>query len=175
MKTKIRQWLGKISWIDVVSIGALIYGAFVMGPRWWELHKQEGEPIKPFSVTATTGETLHFPAAKGKRILIFWATWCGPCTIELTRFNRAVLAGDLPADKVVAVSMGEDPALVKAESEKRGYRFTVAVDPDNQAGDALLVSSTPTVFYLDENGTVAHASAGLSPLAIYRSRFFLHD
>ena len=42
------------------------------------------------------------------QILIYWATWCGPCKIELERFQSAVNEGSLPPNNVWALNI-ENP------------------------------------------------------------------
>lgn len=142
-------------------------------PLWISNMKSEGAKVVPFSVSDEQGERRELPALGQKQVLIFWATWCGPCTLELKRFNSAVKDGELRADQIIAISIGEDPAVVYKEARERDYRFTVLVDPENVSTRSLAVDGTPTTYHLDAEGKIAHASTGASMFPVWRAKSFL--
>lgn len=140
-------------------------------PTWIRNFQMDGAPVQTFSVVDASGGSVSLPVAGKKQVVIFWATWCGPCTLELLRFNSAVKDGELSADQVIAVSFGEDPAVVYKEVAERDYKFTVLVDPEPKT--TLPVEGTPTTYHIDETGVIKHASVGASLIPVWRAKWFL--
>jgi len=49
---------------------------------------KEGKTAPDFSITLSTGQQVKLSDYKGKAVLLhFWATWCGPCRVELPEMN----------------------------------------------------------------------------------------
>ncbi|RZA12574.1 MAG: TlpA family protein disulfide reductase [Proteobacteria bacterium] len=140
-------------------------------PTWISNYKVEGKVVTPFQVSDETGAKVTLPLPQ-KQIVVFWATWCKPCELELDRFNRAIADKDIPADSVIAVSLGEEPKLVYDEARRREYAFKVYVDQPAASTASLEVSGTPQVYHIDESGKVVYASMGLSPMSIMRAGWF---
>jgi cytochrome c biogenesis protein CcmG, thiol:disulfide interchange protein DsbE len=143
-------------------------------PAWYRLNQVKGSEIQPFQVTSIDGKSHTLPSGR-RQVLIFWATWCPPCEMELARFDRAIGEGELPSEGVLAISLNEHPKLVWEISQKRGYKLTVMADPRGNSLNSLEVAATPTTYHIDETGTVVHASTGVSPLGIMRAKRFLED
>jgi cytochrome c biogenesis protein CcmG/thiol:disulfide interchange protein DsbE len=137
--------------------------------------KLRGEVVKPFTVITENGQAMLLPLSGRKQVLVFWATWCGPCTVELSRLNSAVKGGELKADQIIAVSLGEEPNAVWAEAKKRDYRFVVAADPELKSQTSLDVYGTPQTYHIDQERTVAYAGMGLSLFPVQHARYFLAD
>ncbi len=88
-------------------------------------------------------------------ILHFWATWCGPCVVELPSIDR--LAKDL-ADKHVAVfAMSEDQGGPEAVKEFMATHpglehVKMLFDPSQTMGKQQKVDSIPTTIVIGANG-----------------------
>lgn len=143
-------------------------------PAWITNYKAEGKTVLPFAVLASSGSPRSFPIVGKKQIIIFWATWCKPCELELDRFDRAVKNKEIRAEEVIAISVGEEPKLVFAEAEAREYAFAVYADESALSTRSLVVQATPQVYHIDEKAQIAYASMGLSPLSIFRAKYFLN-
>ncbi|MCB0342789.1 MAG: TlpA family protein disulfide reductase [Bdellovibrionales bacterium] len=134
----------------------------------------EGEPAPSFSVLALDGQRTTLPlATETPQILIFWATWCGPCKIELSRYNDAIAEGTLPAHQILAVSVGEPLDTIKQYLESHPYKFSVFADPEAASARLYPVSATPTVVHVTSDKKIDWIGTGVSPLGLWRARRFL--
>jgi len=172
MRTK--RFSEVFSWSNLFTILVLGFVLYRQGPSWFALYKREGTEVSPFLVQDPNGSKTNLPVLGKKQILIAWATWCGPCTVELGRFNQAVIDKEIDGSSIVAVSIGESLQLVNETATSRGYRFTIKADPDGNMSKSLPVSGTPSVFHVDERGIIRYSSMGFSPTALFGAKDFLH-
>ena len=88
-----------------------------------------------------------FPALHKKSVLVFWASWCGPCSIELSRINSAINNKEISSNNIFAVNMGENPELVNRVVHERKYSMPVIFDNNGELANLLHVKVTPTIAY----------------------------
>jgi peroxiredoxin len=124
----------------------------------------KGKPAPEFALKDANGQTVHLADYKGKVVLLdFWATWCGPCKIEIPWFMEFEQQFKDRGFAVVGVSMDEDgwtavkPYLVRM---KVNYRILLGND---QVGTLYGgVDSLPTTFLIDRQGKIASVHIGVS-------------
>src|ERR1039457_3735390 len=165
-------------------IRAAVWGGAVGGFLLWtacsNIHEAGFEPrsvkaaVKPendrktapeFTLKDSNGQTVHLADYKGKVVLLdFWATWCGPCKVEIPWFMEFEQQFKARGFAVLGVSMDEDgwtsvkPYIVK---QKINYRILLGND---QVGDAYGgVESLPTTFVIDRDGRIAARHEGIEP------------
>jgi len=98
---------------------------------------------------------------KGKPVVLnFWASWCPPCKQEMPHFNEVYqsekdsvvfLMVDLVDGQRETVETGK--AYIKAQN----YDFPVYsdyVDQKQQAAELYGISSIPTTYFIDSEGTI---------------------
>jgi peroxiredoxin len=123
----------------------------------------ERKAAPEFSLKDESGKTVKLSDYKGKVVLLnYWATWCGPCKIEMPWFVEFERKHKDKGFAVVGVSMDEEGwEVVKpflAESPVN-YRMLLGND-----GIALLyggIDSLPTTFLIDREGRIAQTYVGL--------------
>ena len=172
--SKLRNWFARQEKYQILLY--VVIGGFVAWkqiPLLLSNMEKEGEKLAPSTYQVinpkTPGETLALPSS-GKNILVFWATWCGPCKVEMNRLKESVVAGKIGDRAIVAISAGESPETVKKFLAKDSYPFTFIHAPE--IGRELDVHVTPTTVFL-ENGVVTRMSSGLSLIGIWRAEAFL--
>jgi thiol-disulfide isomerase/thioredoxin len=76
--------------------------------------------VRPLDLLAAIG------AAKGKVVLVnFWATWCGPCRVEVPELVRLRAAYPESQVEILGVSMDESQASLDAFLKKLPLNYPV--------------------------------------------------
>ena len=108
------------------------------------------------------GGTASLSQYRGKVVLInFWATWCGPCKLEMPSMQalyRSYSRGDF---EILAVSIdtgGELP--VRLFVKDFGFSFPVLMDSQFEVNDRYQVRVVPTSILVDRKGVVAQRFLG---------------
>lgn len=96
-----------------------------------EVGPQVGKLAPDFKFTDAEGKSVSLSDLRGKSIMLnFWATWCGPCKIEMPLIQE--LAHDKEkADKglvLLTVNGGESAETVRGFMKKYGFSFPVLLD-----------------------------------------------
>lgn len=114
-----------------------------------------------FTVEMLDGSKVTLSALQGKpTLLIFWATWCPPCRLELSKLQEHII--DRYGDKinVLPISRGEERAKVEEYISKMGYTFAVGLDGDQSIYRKYATNYIPRCFVIDAKGKVLYSGVG---------------
>ena len=119
-----------------------------------------------FTVYDLDGNEVNLTDFFGKPIIVnFWASWCGPCKMEMPDFNEAYQTyKDDITFLMVNMTDGSRETVEKASTfiEESGYIFPVYYDTEYSAAITYSVSSLPTTYFIDADGyLIAHARGAI--------------
>ena len=120
-----------------------------------------GDIAPDFTVEMLDGSKVTLSALQGKpTLLIFWATWCPPCRLELSKLQEHII--DRYGDKinVLPISRGEERAKVEEYISKMGYTFAVGLDGDQSIYRKYATNYIPRCFVIDAKGKVLYSGVG---------------
>ena len=126
-----------------------------------------------FTVYDLDGNEVHLSDYFGKPIIVnFWASWCGPCKMEMPDFDDAyaVYKDDI-VFLMVNMTDGSRETVDKASAfiADSGYSFPVYYDTEYSAAITYSVASLPTSYFLNEKGElVAHAKGAIDADTLQR-------
>ncbi|MGD2094986.1 MAG: TlpA disulfide reductase family protein [Phycisphaerales bacterium] len=124
----------------------------------------QGEGAPDFTLTDIAGKEHKLSDYKGKDILlVFWATWCGPCRVEVPHLIELRKAIDPDKLAMLAIS-NEQAGLVKSFVEQAKINYTVLLDRGNLPGPYNGVNAIPSSFFIDSKGKIKLATSGLISL-----------
>ncbi|MCI0521059.1 MAG: TlpA family protein disulfide reductase [Chloroflexi bacterium] len=154
----------------LLGSGLLIWAAILGGA--WLLPRLISPPdselrisgrAPDFELETTAGTTVRLSELRGQPVVInFWATWCGPCVIEMPNFQKYY--EDIYPGKfiVLAVNADEEPVEVKRYTEAMGLTFDILLDPGGLIQELYQIRGYPTTYFVDAKGIVqAQAIGGL--------------
>lgn len=134
--------------------------------------KEKDRRIAPdFTLKDAMGRPVKLSDYKGKVVLLnFWATWCGPCKIEIPWFIEFEQTFKDKGFAVLGVSMDEEGwDIVKPYLERSKINYRVLIGDDMTAQNYGGVDSLPTSFLLDKEGRIAATHIGLVSKSVYQN------
>ena len=99
-------------------------------------------------------------------VILFWATWCGPCQQELPFYQSLYERYREQGLRIVAISMDSQATVMRAGPNARrlGVTYDVVTDVDTRVTTQLNTRrSAPFSVWIDRNGRIARESEGFSP------------
>jgi len=120
-----------------------------------------GSTAPDFTLANTQGRQITLSKLKGQPVLInFWATWCGPCRVEMPAIEAAYQKYKGDGLAVLAVDAGETEKEVKEFGAALGLTFDLLLDPTMSVNDAYRVRAYPSSFFVGRDGTIVAMQIG---------------
>lgn len=119
-----------------------------------------------FTVYTVDGEAVKLSDYFGKPIVLnFWASWCGPCKMEMPEFNKMAETLDGEVQFLMVNMTDGSRETVETASQyvaKEGFTFPVFYDTSSEAMMAYGAYALPTTYFIDSNGyPVAYANGAI--------------
>ena len=134
-------------------------------PETTATETQSSVQAPDFTVYDVRGNAHKLSDFFGKPIVLnFWATWCGPCKMEMPDFDEKYQElGEEVQFLMVNVTDGMRDTVETASAfiTEAGYQFPVFYDTGLEASNIYGITSLPTTYFIDENGNVALWGAGM--------------
>jgi cytochrome c biogenesis protein CcmG/thiol:disulfide interchange protein DsbE len=148
------------------AIGCMIDGCTPVRPVKAASLKPDKErhAAPDFALKDADGKTVHLSDYKGKVVLLdFWATYCGPCRIEIPWFMDFERKHKSQGFSVLGVSMDDDGwDAVKPFITELAINYRVMVGDDSTAEMYGGIEALPTTFLIDRDGKIAAVHVGLT-------------
>ena len=156
--------------VVALAVGLMLYTGSRMqssGPAPTEPGRLSGKDVRgldapDFELQRLDGTTLKLSSLRGRAVVLnFWATWCGPCKIEmpwLTEFHKQYGPQGV---EVIGIAMDDDTTKVAEFVKEVGATYTILLGTE-AVGDAYGgVQFLPATFYIDRQGKVVDRVFGL--------------
>jgi thiol-disulfide isomerase/thioredoxin len=113
---------------------------------------------------AIDGNEVDISKMQGKVVLIdFWATWCGPCMMELPNVLDVYRKYHSKGFEIIGISFDRDIESFKKVIKERGMSWPQYFDGkiwDNDFGVYFGIQGIPTMWLVDKDGKVVDTEPG---------------
>jgi thiol-disulfide isomerase/thioredoxin len=167
-----------LGWVAAAMMGVVVL--YFVNERWIKpaasrtAEDAAAHPLAPgFSLKELNGNKLDLADYKGKVVLLdFWATWCGPCRIEIPGFVELQRRYHNQGFTVIGVLTEDDPANVPdfaSEMSKEGVtmNYPVVVGDDKLGELYGGFVGLPTTFLIGRDGRIYAKHEGAAPLSVF--------
>ena len=116
---------------------------------------KEGVSIRDFTLTTLDGESATLSQFKGKVVFLnFWATWCGPCRIEMPSMESLYNQYKDKGFEILAVNSGESRQQVEDFMKENSFSFPALLDESGKVSSSYGIQAIPTTFLLNSEGKI---------------------
>ena len=165
----------KNRWLLVAVGGGLLVAAFTPLPErvagWLSGQRVEAQACSPdapaanldFTLKDMNGAEVKLADLKGKVVLLnFWATWCGPCRLEIPWFVELQEKYAGQGFRVVGISVDDPPEALPpfAARFKVNYPLVVGVDREDVQKAYGPIFGVPITFIIGRNGRICMKHVG---------------
>lgn len=117
-----------------------------------------------FKLKDINGATLNLASLKGKVILLdFWATWCGPCKVEIPYFVELHAKYQNRGFTAIGLSVDDTIEQLKPFAAEFKMNYPVLLGRDNDAIQEAFgpIWGLPTAFIISRDGMICKKHMGL--------------
>ena len=121
-----------------------------------------GAPSPPFTLRDLNGKLVSLSDFSGKVVLLnFWATWCGPCRVEMPAMESLYKEMRSEGFEILAISVDAQGTIVtRPFQEAMGLTFPILHDSDYEVGVAYGARTLPISYVIDRQGIIQHRVFG---------------
>ena len=121
-----------------------------------------GQQAPDFELKALDGRTIRLSDYRGKAVVLnFWATYCGPCKVEMPWFEEFQKQYASQGLVVIGVSQDDSQDDVQKFIQEMGVHYTIVMGREQVADAYGGVQFLPGTFYIDRDGRIVDRVFGL--------------
>jgi peroxiredoxin len=115
-----------------------------------------GDVAPNFQLRDLDGRMVTLSQLRGKIILLnFWATWCGPCRVEMPAMEQLYRTFPRKEFEILAVSTDPQGAVVtRPFQQEMGFTFPILHDSEYRVGLTYGARTLPMTFMVDRQGVI---------------------
>ncbi len=126
-----------------------------------------GEPAPRLEATELGGQTFDLAAERGKVVIVnFWATWCGPCRVEMPALDTFFQAFRGQGLVLIGVSVDKWDDRNRVAALMRRYSYPAAMVNETQINDFPRPHVIPTTYIIDREGVLRAIEHGATATSL---------
>ena len=171
--------VNKLKALVVAMVAIILVAGLYVVNRYWispavKIQARGGDhPAAPdFSLTDISGKPLKLADYRGKVVMLdFWATWCGPCRIEIPGFVELQKRYGDQGFAVIGISMDDssDAAAVADFYKQFQMNYPVAIGNERLGELYGGVLGLPTTLVIGRDGRIYAKHVGAAGVDVFES------
>lgn len=158
-----RRALSQVPHITLIPASPASSSASDSGAPDAEGSNLRGKEAPAFTLTDLSGKKVSLSDFKGHPVVVnFWATWCGPCKLEMPWFQEFSAKYKDQGLQVLGLSQDDGASRddVASAAKKIGVSYPILMPDEAVAKKYGGVDYLPETFYIDRSGKVVEVTAG---------------
>ncbi len=121
-----------------------------------------GGPAPDFQLRNLDGQPVALSSYQGRVVMLnFWATWCGPCRIEMPAMEQLYREFPRRDFEILAVSTdAQGPSVTRPFRDELSLTFPILHDSDFRIGLMYGTRTLPMTFLVNRRGIITHRIFG---------------
>ena len=95
-------------------------------------------------------------------VLNFWASWCGPCRLEMPDFQKAWEEHQEQGVVFVGIAVDDTASEASKFAEQVGVTYPLALDTTGDVARSYRIRAVPSTYFIDREGRLATTLHGLA-------------
>jgi len=122
----------------------------------------KGKQAPDFALQDLQGRQVKLSDFRGKAVLLnFWATFCGPCKVEMPWLVELQKQYGPQGLEIVGVALDDSgKETIEKFAKEMGVNYTILQGQD-AVGDAYGAVGLPATYYIDRSGKIIDSALGL--------------
>lgn len=125
-----------------------------------------GAPVAApdFTLPLADGRNVRLADHRGEVVLInFWASWCGPCRVELPKLEALYTQYRDLGVTFLAINVDQERSAADRLLKDMKLAMPVLFDSDNKLAGIYGVDAMPSTVLVDRDGKLRHLHRGYKP------------
>jgi thiol-disulfide isomerase/thioredoxin len=134
------------------------------GEATGEMPTMRGKAAPAFTLATLDGKKVSLADYKGRPVLVnFWATWCGPCKVEMPWFEQFRKQYAAQGFEILGLTDDYDAGkeTISKVVVKAGVTYPILLTDGKVQTAYGGFDVLPVSFYIDRNGVIVTETAGL--------------
>jgi len=122
---------------------------------------QVGDLAPDFQLLTLDQEPVSLGDLRGNPVVLnFWASWCGPCVLEMPLLEEVYQEYSDRGLIVLAVNVRESPSRVEEFWQSKELSFPMVLDTEGEVSQQYNVRYYPITFFIDKDGIIREKKPG---------------